>query len=207
MTATIPNRILSLCAALLCLTVGAFEARATHDSNEKYDGTVDSIQWLKRPISVSHVSFRDSEGNNVRIADFKGRFVLLNFWSTTCGPCLAELPALDRLNLRLGGDDFVTLPVSVDDNLEEAQQFFSGRLVLRSLDFYRESRKQIGKDFPMDVLPASFIIDREGNAIGLIRSNIAWDGPRADPMFKKLFAGASTGSIQADIDKAAQQAQ
>jgi thiol-disulfide isomerase/thioredoxin len=194
---TSPQRLISLCTAALCLTMGALESPASHRSNERYDGTVDSIHWLAKPIPVSHVTFRDSEGNKVSMSDFKGKFVLLNFWSVACGPCLAELPALDRLNLRLGGAEFVTLPVTVDEDVEAAKHFFSGRLMLRSLNFYRESRARLGMDFPMDVLPASFIIDRNGDAIGFTRNNIAWDGPRAVPMFERLFAGQTAATIPA----------
>ncbi|MBI1367115.1 MAG: redoxin domain-containing protein [Planctomycetes bacterium] len=56
---------------------------------------------------------RDLDGHPVRLSDFRGRVVLVNFWATWCGPCIAEVPDLIELNQRRG-DDLVVLGVAVD---------------------------------------------------------------------------------------------
>lgn len=183
---------------LLTLTAFSLDVLATHKSDEVYDGTTDSVRWLKKPISVNHVTVKDERGEKVGISKFNGKVVLLNLWASWCEPCITELPALDRLQNRLGGNEFVTLAVSIDDNIDEARNVFSGRLQIKSLDFYRESAEILQHDFPVDVIPASFIIDRKGQAIGLLRSNINWDEPKTDKLFNRLISGSTAPAHSSD---------
>ena len=66
---------------------------------------------------------KDMEGRDVRLADFKGRPVILNFWATWCGPCKVEIPALIELAEKYRGEKLVVLGVSVDDTPEDLKLF------------------------------------------------------------------------------------
>ncbi|HET8726563.1 MAG TPA: TlpA disulfide reductase family protein, partial [Alphaproteobacteria bacterium] len=67
-----------------------------------------------RPEPAPDISFSDAAGNSLTFDDLRGRVVLVNLWATWCAPCVEEMPSLDRLQARLGGDDFLVLPLSVD---------------------------------------------------------------------------------------------
>ena len=177
---------------------------ANHESNEVYDGTINSFRWLKKPISVNHVTVKDEHGEKVGISKFNGKIVLLNLWASWCKPCIAELPSLDRLQNRMDSSDFVVLAVSIDEDINEAKKIFSGKLQVKSLDFYRESAELLGQDFPVDVIPTSIIIDREGQAMGLLRSNIDWDGPKTDMLIKLLVSGTTTTTLISDKEQHSQ---
>ena len=69
---------------------------------------------LDRPRAVPEIHFSDEQGNDLILADFRGRVVLLNIWATWCVPCRKEMPALDRLQAKLGGKDFIVIPLSID---------------------------------------------------------------------------------------------
>ena len=66
---------------------------------------------------------KDMNGRDVRLADFKGRPVILNFWATWCGPCKVEIPALIELADKYRDDKLVVLGVSVDDTPEDLKLF------------------------------------------------------------------------------------
>src|SRR3989304_5648179 len=66
------------------------------------------------PRPASDAAFEDGAGRRLTLADFRGRVVLLNFWATWCGPCVVEMPSLDRLQARLGGADFTVVALSQD---------------------------------------------------------------------------------------------
>lgn len=67
---------------------------------------------------------KDEEGNPVRLSDFKGKFVFLDFWSTTCGPCIFELPALrEAYEAFKDQPNFVMLALSLDDDWEAIRRF------------------------------------------------------------------------------------
>jgi len=70
--------------------------------------------FLDKPVPVAEITFDDAEGQARKLADFKGKVLLINIWATWCGPCRTEMPALDRLQARLGGSHFEVIPVSID---------------------------------------------------------------------------------------------
>ncbi len=177
----------SLLALSLVFCIG--EARASHEANEPSDGTVNSFRWLKEPVVLPETSIQQAPGERVSLSSFKGRVVLLNLWATWCPPCVHELPALDRLQQRHGGEDFVVVAVSVDQDPELARNLFKDRLALSHLEFYVEPPANMAKIFPLDVLPSNFILDREGRVIGVLRSYVDWDSPVADVFVERLTAG------------------
>ena len=61
-------------------------------------------------------TLKDAQGNNVRLADFKGRVVLLNFWATWCGPCRVEIPWFEEFENKYQAEGFTVLGVSMDDD-------------------------------------------------------------------------------------------
>ena len=66
------------------------------------------------PREMLSPPFVDGAGRDLTLEDFRGRVVLLNIWATWCVPCREEMPTLDALQARLGGDDFHVLPLSID---------------------------------------------------------------------------------------------
>src|SRR5262245_27046664 len=64
-------------------------------------------------------TLKDMYGKNVRLADFRGRPIILNFWATWCGPCKAEIPALVALADQYKAQGLTVLGVSVDDAPED----------------------------------------------------------------------------------------
>ncbi len=185
---------------LLVFLVSLFsaEALAAKNTNGKYDGSVNSFRWLKNPIAVNHVQFRNAQEMQVQLSQFTGKIVLLNLWATWCPPCIEELPALDRLQQRLGKDNFVIVAVSLDDDIKLAGEMFFNRLSIKSMALYTESSEKIGRDFPVDVVPASFLIDRKGQAMGVLRGYVDWESAETDTLIKRLIAGDSTAAIKAN---------
>ncbi len=174
---------------VLALSFCFSKAWATHGASEPSDGTVNSFRWLENPLVLPETTIQRPPAERVSLSRFKGKIVLLNLWATWCPPCVYELPALDRLQQRFGDKNFVVVAVSVDQNPELARKMFSDRLALSHLQFYFEPPERLARTFPMDVLPSNFILDREGRAIGMLRSYVDWDGPAADEFVERLLAG------------------
>jgi thiol-disulfide isomerase/thioredoxin len=174
---------------VLALSFCFSQAWASHGATEPSDGTVNSFRWLQNPLVLPETTIQQLPADHVSLSRFKGKVVLLNLWATWCPPCVYELPALDRLQQRFGGEEFIVVAVSVDRDPELARKMFSDRLALSHLQFYFEPPERLGKTFPMDVLPSNFILDREGRAIGMLRSYVDWDSPAAGEFVKRLLAG------------------
>ena len=181
----------------LAISLVGFKALATHKTNESYDGTINSFRWLESPITVAEVLIRNEQKESIELARFNGKIVLLNLWASWCPPCIKELPALDRLQQRLGGDDFIVVAVSLDEDLNLARQMFSD-LSIQSMVLYSQSAENLGRHFPVDVLPTTFLIDRDGRAMGLLRSSFNWDDPELDNLISRLIAGVTSATLRAE---------
>lgn len=171
-----------------CSVVAAAPAHAYHEATEPSDRTVKSFKPVRPPRPLPESLFvEDRDGAPIELASYRGKVVLLNLWATWCPPCVRELPALDRLQARLGGDDFDVLTVSLDRaGAVQAVPFFK-RLEIAHLPLYADPHKRLATIFPVDVLPASFIIDRQGRVTHFLRSIVDWDDPDAAEMFRGLM--------------------
>ena len=67
-----------------------------------------------KPLDLPAFAFADGDGKPKSLADFAGKVVLLNIWATWCVPCREEMPALDKLETKLGGKDFEVVAVNID---------------------------------------------------------------------------------------------
>jgi thiol-disulfide isomerase/thioredoxin len=114
-----------------------------------------------------------ANGKPTSLADFRGRVVLLNFWATWCGPCVAEMPSLDRLEAALGGEDFVVVAVSEDRNPAVVEPFFA---------------------FGIRGLPTSALIDRKGNVVGRIEGPAEWDSAQAKALIRHYMSAGGAGT-------------
>src|SRR5690242_11621537 len=76
--------------------------------------------------TMPELTFEDASGKPHTLADFRGKFVLLNIWATWCAPCREEMPALDRLQAKMGGERFQVVALSVDQQgLPIAKKFYT----------------------------------------------------------------------------------
>lgn len=186
---------------VLLMPLFSAEALAGKGINENSDGSINSFNWLKRPLELNHVQFRNAQEEVVGLSQFTGKIVLLNLWATWCPPCIKELPALDRMQQRLGSDDFTIVAVSLDDDIKLAGEMFFDSLSIQSLALYTESIDKMSRAFPVDVVPVSFLIDREGRAMGVLRGFVDWDSTDTDVLVKRVIAGVSTATLKAEKEQ------
>lgn len=128
------------------------------------------------PRPLPEITFQAEFGTELSLADFSGGYVLLNLWATWCVPCREEMPTLDALQEKLGGDEFEVVALSVDR---------AGRRVVR--EFYREVGIQhlglyidpsMKSSFALAVgLPTTVFVDRQGQEIGRLVGSAHWDTP------------------------------
>lgn len=116
----------------------------------------------------------DIHGKQHRLSDYRGKVVLLNFWATWCGPCLAEMPSMESLKDKLKDEKFVIVTVSIDkEGLESLKKFVEKKrysfIVLHSPDGSIQGLYNPG------VIPTSFVIDKSGTVFSRITGGQKWD--------------------------------
>jgi len=130
-----------------------------------------------RPVAVA--AFEDGQGRKRALAEFQGKVVLLNVWATWCAPCREEMPALDRLQQKLGGPGFEVLALSIDSGGAEAVKRFYDEIGIRSLAIYVDPSMRATAALGAVGVPTTLLLDAQGREIGRRAGPAQWDGPEA----------------------------
>ena len=124
------------------------------------------------------VRFVDGFGRSRSLDEFKGKVVLLNFWATWCPPCVAEMPALARLQGALGGENIPVLTVSEDRGGAGVVVPFLEKLKIQGVGGYYDGDGSMTRALAAVGLPTTILIGRDGREIGRILGGAEWDaGP------------------------------
>lgn len=141
-------------------------------------GQIAALSVLPAARPFPNVAFQGPHNEPLRLANFKGKFLLLNLWATWCIPCRQEMPTLDKLQATLGGDRFQVVAVSVDTARLERRRAFLKQAGVRSLSFYADPSAQILRVLkqagPVIGLPTSFLIDPHGCELGVMAGPADW---------------------------------
>jgi len=109
-------------------------------------------------------TLKDMNGVDVKLASFKGKPIIVNFWATWCGPCRAEIPSLVELQTQYGaeGKDVVILGISVDDPIEKLKPY-AAQMKMNYPVLVGNGRDDVQDAFaPLWGIPVTVFIDREG---------------------------------------------
>ena len=136
------------------------------------------------PLPVPELVFEDGQGARRTLAGFKSKVVLLNVWATWCVPCREEMPALDRLQQKLGGRNFEVLALSIDAGGAAAVKKFYDEIGIRALGIYVDPTSRALRDLGLVGIPTTLLIDRRGSEIGRRTGPAQWDGAEAVRMIE-----------------------
>lgn len=131
------------------------------------------------PQPAPAFSFVGKDGERIDLADFKGKVVLLNLWATWCAPCVKEMPSLDALQARLGGDGFEVVALSLDRGGRTVVEPFLAKLGVRNLAMYLDPQSTAMSAFKPRGLPTTMLIDREGYEVGRLEGDAEWNSDEA----------------------------
>lgn len=110
--------------------------------------------------SAPDFALKSSTGENLRLSEYRGDVVMINFWATWCGPCRQEMPLLDDLYNRYERVGFNLLGVNIDDDSGRAMDMIRELGVNFPVLF--DSRKEVSKLYDVGAMPVTVIVDREG---------------------------------------------
>jgi thiol-disulfide isomerase/thioredoxin len=128
------------------------------------------------------------DGKTIRLRDYRGRYVLLDFWGTWCGPCVGELPHLKAIYKKFGGNKhFVMISLSLDDSRDELRSFIRKNAIPWPQGVLGEwSKSQVPVHYGVEAIPAIFLI-----------------GPDAKVLRKDLRGPAIEAAVQRALKKTA----
>lgn len=186
----IPIAVLAVLAAVLIATVAALpedeNARARAGIEALRVGEMEGLLVHETPLDEMTTAFADGDGAPVRIADFRGKAVVMNFWATWCAPCRAEMPSIDRLAGEMNGDDVQVLAVSTDRGGRERIDAFFAEVGIRTLAVYRDRKSDLAREAGAFGLPMTLLIGRDGREVARLIGEARWDGPEARAVVRRI---------------------
>jgi peroxiredoxin len=119
----------------------------------------------------------DVDGNQHRLADYRGKVVAINFWATWCPPCLREMPSMQRLWDQLKQKDFVILAIDVGEDDETVFRFTIALDTPLEFPLLLDLDGKIVAQWPVLGLPTTFIVDKQGRVAYRAVGGREWDHP------------------------------
>lgn len=148
------------------------------------------------PKTAPEAAFQSRDGDLVRLSDFRGHVVLVNFWATWCAPCVEEMPTLDALAARLGEAGLKVLAVSQDaGGRETVEPYLRERLQLEHLEVFLDPQGSLARAMGMRVLPTTFLVDARGRVVGGMEGPADWDGSAAQKLIRHYLDKARAAGV------------
>jgi thiol-disulfide isomerase/thioredoxin len=181
---------MSLSRRALIASCGVLSLAATSRAQvPEFRGQIGPFVPRRPPAEAPAISFRDAEGKELTLADFRGRVLVVNFWATWCAPCVEEMPALDRLHASLGSEGIEVAAISVDrGGLRQVAPFFEVN-GLKHLPVYLDPSGASMRAFAVRGLPTTIAIDRQGRDAGRLEGAAHWDSDQAKRLLRALARG------------------
>jgi thiol-disulfide isomerase/thioredoxin len=155
-------------------------------------GEVAALTMATAPLRLPDLSFEDAGGKPRKLSDWRGHTVLVNLWATWCVPCRKEMPALDRLQTKLGGKDFQVVAINIDTRDSEKPKNFLKEARLTRIDYFSDDKAKVFQDLKSVGralgMPTSVLVDGQGCEIATIAGPAEWDSDDA----VKLITAATT---------------
>jgi peroxiredoxin len=124
------------------------------------------------------------DGRMVRLSEYRGKVVFINFWATWCLPCREELPAMERLSQRTKKAGLVMLAVSVDADPKVIAPFLDAQRFTFTVGL--DPKMELANTYGVRALPASFIVDPDGHLAALALGPRAWDNAASKALVEGL---------------------
>jgi thiol-disulfide isomerase/thioredoxin len=119
-----------------------------------------------------NITFKDSKERIIKLSDYEGNLIILNFWATWCAPCKEEMPSLDSLLLNPKLDNLKIFPINIGkDNIQKSEKFFKD-LSIKNLDIYFDNQVTLAKDFSLRGVPTTILFNKEGKEFARIIGSI-----------------------------------
>jgi thiol-disulfide isomerase/thioredoxin len=141
-------------------------------------GEVAAVSTSEEPRGIPELAFKDASGATKTLADWRGRAVLFNLWATWCVPCRKEMPALDALQGRLGGERFDVVAVNIDTRNPEKPKAWLKDVGINRLTYYADPSAKVFQDLKLADLafgmPTTLLIDANGCEVGTLAGPAEW---------------------------------
>lgn len=187
-------RLIRSALLYLALMLGANAAIAADTATLEglREGDMKKLIFHAEPEPVPDTAFQLADGaGEARLSDWRGKYVLLNFWATWCAPCRKEMPMLAALQEEFGGERFEVLTIATGRNNPAGIVKFFDEIGVTNLPRHQDPKQALAREMAIFGLPITVILDPEGREIARLRGDAHWDSDSAKAIIAALVAPKS----------------
>jgi thiol-disulfide isomerase/thioredoxin len=160
---------------------------AAADVSALRDGDMKKLAFHESPSLVPEVGLVDADDAARSLAEYRGKWVILNFWATWCAPCRYEMPSLDRLQAAM--PEIAVVPVATGRNaVTGIVRFFEEESIV-NLPILRDPTSELARSMSVMGLPVTVILNPEGQEVARLIGDAEWDSASAKAIMAALVAG------------------
>lgn len=157
-------------------------------------GDMKKLAIHSSPKATSSAAFDlADDAGRATLEDYRGKYMLVNFWATWCAPCRKEMPHLSELQSELGGKDFEVLTIATGRNSPDGIARFFEETGISNLPRHLDPKQALASQMGIFGLPITVLIDPDGREIARLRGDADWASDSAKDIIKALIASPNAG--------------
>ncbi|MBA3908556.1 MAG: TlpA family protein disulfide reductase [Rhodobacter sp.] len=160
---------------------------AAADVDTLREGDMKKLAIHVSPVPVPDIGLVDTTDAPRSLAEYRGKWVVLNFWATWCAPCREEMPSLDRLQAAMS--EIAVVPVATGRNAVAGIERFFVEARITGLPMLRDPKSELSRAMGVLGLPVTVIMNPEGQEVARLIGDAEWDGDNAKAVLTALMAG------------------
>ena len=158
-------------------------AKTANQELERLFGDLGVLQ-IPPDTDPLEITLEDPTGRPISLAEFRGKIVFINFWTTWCLACVIEMPSMEKLHQAFKDKDFVMLAINLQETASRVKQFYKEyKLTFTTL---LDTTGDVGAGLGIRSIPTTFILDKNGRIIGKALGPREWEGKKSIALFEYL---------------------
>ena len=183
----LPTRLIVIVAVMCLGTVSGCSQQASSDAVPGSSGGASAVSIGTHVGSLApSLELPTLMGTSIDLSSLRGKVVLINFWATWCGPCIMEMPSMQRLYERFRKDDFEIVAISSDYQGERVVRPYVERLEL-SFPILLDSRLEVNDLYKVTGIPTTIIVDRDGVITHKFFGSRDWDTANSHELIAQIL--------------------
>jgi len=122
-----------------------------------------NLTVVKSVIPARDFELQNMDEEKVKLSDYRGKVVLLNFWATWCPPCVREMPSMERLSQLVDANRFKVIAVNQMEDTDEVFAFTGQLEIDPTFEILFDRTSKVSQDYAVRGLPTTYLIDKKGN--------------------------------------------
>jgi len=147
-----------------------------------------NLTKIRSPVKASQFELQNMDEEKIKLSDYSGKVVMINFWATWCPPCIREMPSMERLYKKLEGEKFIVLAVNQMEDEDDVFAFTGQLETDPTFPILFDKESDVSRKYGVRGLPTTYLVDKKGYLRYRAVGGRLFDHESVMKIIKKLIA-------------------